>query len=55
MNLTTLKDTPPWEWPEGTAEFRNGLVLMKYDGSDPVQLTGPRKGVNDWAFELTRR
>ena len=19
MNLTTLKDTPPWEWPEGTA------------------------------------
>lgn len=20
MNLTTLKDTPPWEWPEGTAE-----------------------------------
>jgi hypothetical protein len=39
----------------GTAEFRNGLVLMKYDGSDPVQLTGPRKGVNDWAFELTPR
>lgn len=20
MNLRTLKDTPPWEWPEGTAE-----------------------------------
>ena len=40
---------------EGTAEFRNGLVLMKYDGSDPVQLTGPRKGVDDWAFELTPR
>jgi hypothetical protein len=19
MNLTTLKDTPPWEWPNGTA------------------------------------
>ena len=40
---------------EGTSEFRNGLVLMKYDGTDPVQLTGPRKGVNDWAFELTPR
>ena len=40
---------------EGTAEFRNGLVLMKYDGSDPVQLTGPRKGVDDWAFQLTPR
>lgn len=40
---------------EGTAEFRNGLVLMKYDGSDPVRLTGPRKGVDDWAFELTPR
>jgi hypothetical protein len=39
----------------GTAEFRNGLVLMKYDGTDPVQLTGPRKGMNDWAFELTPR
>jgi hypothetical protein len=40
---------------QGTSEFRNGLVLMKYDGSDPVQLTGPRKGVDDWAFELTPR
>jgi hypothetical protein len=40
---------------KGTSEFRNGLVLMKYDGSDPVQLTGPRKGVDDWAFELTPR
>jgi dipeptidyl aminopeptidase/acylaminoacyl peptidase len=40
---------------EGTAEFRNGLVLMKYDSTDPVQLTGPRKGVDDWAFELTPR
>jgi WD40 repeat protein len=40
---------------EGTSEFRNGLVLMKYDGSDAVQLTGPRKGVDDWAFELTPR
>lgn len=40
---------------EGTAEFRNGLVLMKYDGTDPVQLTGSRKGVDDWAFELTPR
>jgi hypothetical protein len=40
---------------QGTSEFRNGLVLMKYDGTDPVQLTGPRKGVDDWAFELTPR
>jgi hypothetical protein len=30
-------------------------VLMKYDGTDPVQLTGLRKGVDDWAFELTPR
>jgi hypothetical protein len=40
---------------QGTSEFRNGLVLMRYDGTDPVQLTGPRKGVDDWAFELTPR
>jgi hypothetical protein len=40
---------------EGTSEFRNGLVLMRYDGTDPVQLTAPRKGVDDWAFELTPR
>ncbi len=40
---------------QGTAEFRNGLVLMKYDGTGPVQLTGPRRGVDDWAFELTPR
>lgn len=26
MNLTTLKDTPPWEWPEGTAETLLGIL-----------------------------
>lgn len=39
----------------GTAEFRNGLVLMRYDGTDPVPLTGTRTGAGDWGFELTRR
>lgn len=26
MNLTTLKDTPPWEWPEGTAATLLGIL-----------------------------
>jgi hypothetical protein len=40
----------------GTAEFRNGLVLMRYDGTDPVALTGTRKGDDsDWEVELTPR
>jgi hypothetical protein len=40
----------------GKAEFKNGLVLMKYDGTDPVPLTGTRKGEDgDWSFQLTPR
>ena len=39
----------------GTNEFKNGLVLMRYDGTDPVPLTGTRKGVDDWYFQLTSR
>jgi hypothetical protein len=26
MNLTTLKDTPPWEWPEGTTATLLGIL-----------------------------
>jgi hypothetical protein len=41
---------------EGTNEFKNGLVLMRYDGSDRVPLTGTRKGADgDWYFQLTPR
>ena len=29
---------------KGTDEFKNGLVLMRYDGTDRVPLTGTRKG-----------
>ena len=29
MNLTILKDTPPWEWPEGTAETL--LAILRDD------------------------
>ena len=40
----------------GKADFKNGLVLMKYDGTDPVPLTGTRKGEDgDWYFQLTPR
>lgn len=41
---------------QGTDEFKNGLVLMRYDGTDPVPLTATRKGeAGDWAFQLTPR
>jgi hypothetical protein len=26
MDLNTLKDTPPWDWPEGTAEMLLGIL-----------------------------
>jgi hypothetical protein len=26
MNLTTSRDTPPWEWPEGTAATLLGIL-----------------------------
>ena len=41
---------------KGKAEFRNGLVLMRYDGTDQVPLTEIRTGDgNDWSFQLTPR
>ncbi len=41
---------------KGTDEFKNGLVLMRYDGTDRVPLTGTRKGsAGDWYFQLTPR
>jgi dipeptidyl aminopeptidase/acylaminoacyl peptidase len=41
---------------QGTDEFKNGLVLMRYDGTDAVPLTGTRKGDDsDWYVELTPR
>ncbi len=41
---------------KGKAEFQNGLVLMRYDGTDQVPLTEVRKGDgNDWSFQLTPR
>lgn len=41
---------------EGKGEFRNGLVLMRYDGSDPVPLTMTRKDDEfRWYPVLTRR
>ncbi len=40
----------------GTDEFKNGLVLMRYDGTDPVPLTGTRTGdASDWYVQLTPR
>jgi hypothetical protein len=38
-----------------TSEFRNALALMRYDGTYLAPLTAPRKGVDDWAFQLTPR
>jgi hypothetical protein len=40
---------------QGSAEFKNGLVLMRYDGTGAVPLTGRRSGVESWSFELARR
>jgi hypothetical protein len=41
---------------QGSAEFKNGLVLMKYDGTGAVPLTATRKGEDgDWSFQLTPR
>jgi len=39
----------------GTAEFRNQLVVMRYDGTDVVPLTGRRTGDNSWSFALAMR
>lgn len=40
----------------GTDEFTNGLVLMRYDGTDAVPLTGIRTGTDDdWYVQLTPR
>jgi hypothetical protein len=36
MNLTTLKDTPPWEWPEGTAATL--LDILRGDGGSASDL-----------------
>ncbi len=40
---------------QGKAEFRNGLVLMRYDGTHPVPLTASRKSAGHWSFQLTPR
>jgi hypothetical protein len=39
----------------GTAEFRNQVVVMRYDGTDVVPLTGRRTGDNSWSFALAMR
>jgi hypothetical protein len=39
----------------GTAEFRNQLVVMRYDGTDVVPLTGRRTSDNSWSFALAMR
>jgi hypothetical protein len=39
----------------GTAEFRNQLVVMRYDGTDVVPLTVRRTGDNSWSFALAMR
>jgi hypothetical protein len=36
MNLTTLKDTPPWEWPDGTAATL--LDILRGDGGSASDL-----------------
>jgi len=36
MNLRTLKDTPPWEWPEGTGKML--LDVLRDDGASKSDL-----------------
>jgi hypothetical protein len=55
-----------WACPAGTTIVRVSPVAVcrladtlarptAYDGDPDLHLTGPRKGVDDWAFELTPR
>jgi hypothetical protein len=35
MDLKALKDTPPWDWPEGTAEKLDSVLR---DEQQPIQI-----------------
>jgi hypothetical protein len=51
MNLQTLYDTPPWDWPEGTAEMFLGILRDdQADGSERLlaaELAGDFTVIND--------
>ena len=36
MNLRTLKDTPPWDWPEGTG--KKLLEILRADRATEAEL-----------------
>jgi HEAT repeat protein len=36
MNLTSLRDTPPWDWPEGTGRML--LEILRDDGAEEADL-----------------
>jgi len=42
MNLTTLKDTPPWEWPEGTAATLLGILSARANRAAEAGRESPR-------------
>lgn len=51
MDLITLKDMPPWEWPEDTAEML--LEILRHEGADEsglllaAELAGDMTVIND--------
>jgi hypothetical protein len=37
MNLKTMLDTPPWDWPRDAAKtIRNALIDRRANASDPL-------------------
>jgi hypothetical protein len=51
MDLKTLKDTPPWDWPEGASKMFHGILLDdQADESDRLlaaELAGDFTVIND--------